>query len=217
VTEADTCISVEGGWAMTARDRILDYVKQFPGRDDDEVAAALALSHRQAANQICRQLAKEGILRRQPGRRGKVVNYLIDGAPIAVPPAPQQSSTADAITEDDVKRALVKMLEPKGWAVEVAWGKQRGIDVVAIRGTERWIIECKGTGSLGPMQNNYFVGVLGELLQRMSGEASKHSIALPDVPKFRRLWSELPGNVKTKLALSALFVSRDGTVIELTL
>src|SRR5207249_8057046 len=100
-------------------------------------------------------------------------------------------------------------LEPKGWTVEVAWGRTRGIDIVALRGAERWVIECKGIGSLAPMQNNYFVGVIGELTQRMSDDRAKHSIAFPDVPKFRRLWSELPAMVKERLQLSALFVAED--------
>jgi hypothetical protein len=42
------------------------------------------------------------------------------------------------------------------------------------------------------MQNNYFVSVVGELMQRMNDDRAKHSIAFPDLPKFRRLWSELP-------------------------
>ena len=29
--------------------------------------------------------------------------------------------------EDQVKAALVAMLEPKGWSVEVAWGRQRAL------------------------------------------------------------------------------------------
>ena len=108
------------------------------------------------------------------------------------------------------------MLESNGWSLKVAWGRERGIDIEALRGAERWIIECKGTGSLAPMQNNYFVGVIGELMQRMSDDRAKHSIAFPDLPKFRRLWSELPRTVKERLRLSALFVSGDGNVAELS-
>jgi len=119
------------------------------------------------------------------------------------------------MSEDQVKTALKTMLERDGWSVQVAWGRARGIDIVALRGTERWVIECKGTGSIPPMQNNYFVGVIGELMQRMSDERAKHSIAFPDVPKFRRLWSELPAIVKDRLKLSALLVSEDGTVLEI--
>jgi hypothetical protein len=77
------------------------------------------------------------------------------------------------------------------------------------------VIECKGTGSSPPMQNNYFLGVVGELLQRMHDDSAKHSIAFPDLPKYRRLCSELPANVKQRLQLTVLFVTADGVVQEL--
>jgi hypothetical protein len=99
------------------------------------------------------------------------------------------------------------MLKPKGWSVEVTWRRKRGFDIVALRGAERWVTECKGTGSLAPMQNNYFVSVVGELMERDDRA---------DVPKFRRLWFERPARVKERLHLSALFVSEDGGVLELT-
>jgi len=49
----------------------------------------------------------------------------------------------------------------------------------------------------------------------MSDERAKHSIAFPDVPNFRRLWAELPAMVKARLKLSVLFVSGDGSVVEI--
>jgi hypothetical protein len=107
------------------------------------------------------------------------------------------------------------MLESEGWSVQVAWGRSRGIDITATRDQERWVIECKGTGSRHEMQNNYFLGVLGELLQRMHDDHAKHSIAFPDLSKYRRLWSELPLSVKQRLRLTALFVAADGGVHEL--
>jgi hypothetical protein len=38
----------------------------------------------------------------------------------------------------------------------------------------RWVIEAKGGGSLNPMRVNYFLAVLGELLQRMSDPCARH-------------------------------------------
>lgn len=101
-----------------------------------------------------------------------------------------------------------------GWTVAVAMGRERGADVIATRGGERWIIECKGSGSLPPMDNNYFIGALGELLQRMTDDAARYSVAFPDQPKFRRLWSELPEHPKRSLGLSCLFVSPTGNIVE---
>lgn len=204
---------------------MLHYVARFPGRNDDKIASALNIVPRQTVNQICRKLFQEKLLRRERGENGKLVNFVIaEGYPQTAlalplistnPTKKYERASSSVMSEDQVKTALVAMLEPKGWSVEVAWGKKRGIDIVALRGEERWIIECKGTGSLAPMQNNYFVGVIGELLQRMSDERAKHSIAFPDHPKFRRLWSELPAVAKERLRLTALFVSEDGSVVEL--
>jgi hypothetical protein len=120
-----------------------------------------------------------------------------------------------ALTEDEVKASLLTLLTAQGWATEVAWGKARGMDIAASKDGQRWLIECKGSGSLAPMQNNYFVGVIGEIVQRMADPEAKHSIAFPDLAKLRRLWSELPKHVKHTLKLTALFVASDGTVTEL--
>ncbi len=64
------------------------------------------------------------------------------------------------------------------------------------------------------MRVNYFLGVLGELLQRMTDPAAKYSIALPDLPQFRRLWDRLPELAKQRTGISALFVSESGRVDE---
>jgi len=61
---------------------------------------------------------------------------------------------------------------------------------------------------------NYFIGILGETLQRMNDPASKYSIALPDVQQFRRLWDRLPRLAKQRTQITALFVNADGQVIE---
>ena len=49
--------------------------------------------------------------------------------------------------EDDVKRSVAAWLEETGWAVHVRWGRTRGVDIEATRGSERWVIEAKGCGS----------------------------------------------------------------------
>lgn len=200
---------------MNNSERVLEFVSRFPGRDDDEIAAALKITPRQTVNIICRRLCETNVLRRERGPKGKLVNFAtgqMTQAPRPTIPAPKQS--LGAMSEDQVKAAIDSKLDADGWSVQVAWGRERGIDIVASRKNEKWIIECKGTGSIPPMQNNHFVGVIGELMQRMTDDSAKHSIAFPDLPKFRRLWSELPVMVKDRLKLSALFVSDNGDIIE---
>jgi len=118
-----------------------------------------------------------------------------------------------------VKRHIQSWLEAAGWRVEVRWGRGgrgHGVDVDASRGSERWRIEVKGGGSLDPMRVNYFLAVLGELLQRMDDPAARYSIALPDMKQFRGLWSRLPTLAKTRTHITALFVAASGEVVEVS-
>ena len=124
-------------------------------------------------------------------------------------------ASADALSEDDIKRLLTRSLEERGWQVQVAWGHERGVDVTAVKDGRRWIIEAKGCGSRPEMRVNYFLAVLGTLLQRMSDPDALYSIAVPDMPQFRRLWERLPAIAKQRLGATALFVS-EGAVEEAT-
>ncbi len=118
------------------------------------------------------------------------------------------------LSEDGVKRASQLWLEESGWQVSVIWGRGRGIDVIATKDGRRWVIEAKGCGSLDPMRVNYFLAILGELLQRMDDPDARYSIALPDLKQFRRLWQRLPDLVKSRTTISALFVDGSGRVEE---
>ena len=119
-------------------------------------------------------------------------------------------------SEDDVKRSLQSWLEASGWAVSIAWGRDRGIDVEGTRDGKRWIIEAKGCGSLNAMRVNYFLSILGELLQRMNDPDAHYSVALPDMKQFRGLWQRLPELAKSRTQISALFVGPSGHVEEVS-
>lgn len=56
------------------------------------------------------------------------------------------------------------------------------------------------------MRVAYFLGVLGEVLCRMTDPDAKYSIAIPDVPQFRNLWRRLPAEAKSRTRIAALFV-----------
>lgn len=118
----------------------------------------------------------------------------------------------ELLQEDAMKEILKGWLERGGYEVTTAWGKTTGRDMVATRPCETWIIEVKGCGSLSAMRVNYFVGVLGETLQRMADAQAKYSIALPDMKQFRGLWTRLPAEAKTRTGISCLFVRTDGSV-----
>lgn len=118
------------------------------------------------------------------------------------------------LQEDTLKLALESWLHNHDWCTTVAWGKSRGIDIVATRGSERWVIEVKGIGSRPEMRVNYFIGILGETLQRMDDPNSKYSIALPDVSQFHGLWGRLPHVAKERTKITALFVNEQAQVTE---
>lgn len=122
----------------------------------------------------------------------------------------------NGLSEDEVKQRIKAWLEASGWQVAVAWGRVRGIDVQATKGKERWLIEAKGCGSLGAMRVNYFLSMLGELLQRMDDAQARYSIALPDMKQFRGLWQRLPLLAKTRTGISVLFVDAAGNVEDST-
>lgn len=119
------------------------------------------------------------------------------------------------LSEDECKKYIETQLIQQEWEVKVAWGKIRGIDVEAFKGKERWIIEVKGSGSRQQMRVNYFVGMLGELLQRMDDPNAKYSIALPDMKQFRGLWQRLPKLAKERMGITMLFVDENGKVEEI--
>ncbi|HEY0644386.1 MAG TPA: hypothetical protein VGD39_13255 [Nocardioides sp.] len=71
-------------------------------------------------------------------------------------------------------------LRAEGFAVEVAWGRASGIDVVARHPDgRRYVIEAKAeVGIAGAQQHTYFVGMLGELVQRMADWVDRTSEGL---------------------------------------
>lgn len=124
----------------------------------------------------------------------------------------------DALSEDQIKEAIKNWLEGENWRTTIAWGKKQGIDIEAVHNQtqKRWIIEVKGPGSRPPMRVNYFIGILGETLQRMSDIKADYSIALPDLPQYRNLWTKLPSLAKKRTTITLLLITKDGKVSHIT-
>lgn len=202
----------------TLPQQIVDLLNKSPGMTDREITSALrsAASPQQPINIAARALAQKGILIRKVREDGLIGNYP-SGHSIPPPKAAPVARNVEGrnhLSEDQVKEFLRAWLEMDGWLTEVAWGRARGIDIDARRGSERWVIEVKGVGSRPEMRVNYFIGMLGETLQRMKDPSAKYSIAMPDLPQFRGLWSRLPALAKVRTTISALFVSAEGFVEE---
>jgi len=202
---------------VTLKDRILALVAATPGLTDRELTDNLmgADAGQQAVNQAARALAASGRLKRHARHDGKLGNYPVGklDADTNGTHAVRSNMNGDhAVSEDDVKRSLQAWLEAAGWQVIVKWGRAHGLDIDARRDDKRWVIEAKGSGSLDAMRVNYFLAILGELLQRMDDATAQYSVALPDMKQFRGLWSRLPSLAKSRTGITALFVAPSGEV-----
>ncbi len=203
--------------ASAMREQILKLVSAQPGITDREIANVILGRgvHPSRVNQACRRLVDAGELMRHHRAEGRLGNHPAGRVPSPsrlTPAEPSDRSETDRLAEDEVKRLLQTWLEADGWQTEVASGHKPGIDIIARRGEETWIIEAKGCGSLQPMRVNYFISTLGELLQRMDAAEAGYSIALPNMQQFRGLWSRLPELACRRTGITALFVSADGQI-----
>lgn len=200
--------------------RLQELIKSEPGLSDRELTDRLLGSSagQQSINQAARSLAAQGLVRRHKRPDGILGNYPGD----FVPPhgetttSVEKNHDVEALSEDEIKRVLESFLKSGGWEVQVAWGKERGIDIEAFRGTHRWVIEVKGPGSRQQMRVNYFLAILGETLQRMDDPEARYSIALPDLQQYRNLWNRLPRLAKHRTQISLLLIGEDGAVTELS-
>ncbi len=199
----------------TLKNRIVELLAHEPGLSDREITNRLTGvgTPQQPVNQACRSLAEKGVIRRRKRSDGLIGNYLRTTNPSEYRQQPRATTQEDdALSEDNIKAVLKEWLVNQGWDVSVAWGRTQGIDMEAFRENDRWIIEVKGRGSRSAMRVNYFLGVLGETLQRMNDPNARYSIALPDLPQYRSLWERLPSLAKKRTGISALFVDRHGKV-----
>ena len=202
--------------------RILSLVSQTPGLSDRQIANHLlgTSAAQQPVNIAARGLVTKGRLVRRRREDGLIGNYLegAAAAPMPMQERPRNSAAASGkdLSEDRLKHYLREWFRANGWEAVVAWGHERGIDIDAVCNEKRWLVEVKGIGSRPEMRVNYFIGILGETLQRMNDPASKYSIALPDVQQFRRLWDRLPRLAKQRTQITALFVNVNGQVTEVS-
>lgn len=198
---------------MTVRERIIEYVKEYPGATDTEIEKALSKSH-QHINQECRNLEKEGYLvrKRNLEKNNLIGNFPLDKIHTLSTHQILQSNDIKSLQEDDIKAILNNYLIKNGWSTKVAWGHRQGIDIEACRADQRWIIEVKGAGSRQPMRVNYFISILGEILQRMDDDNARYSIAFPNIKQYRKLWNKLPELAKQRTMVDLILVDEKGNI-----
>lgn len=196
----------------TLGERILEAIRYAP-LDDDVLAVRLEVSSRQAVNQAARRLELAGRLRRHVGPEGKIVNeWIAPGATMltAVLQPKVIPKTGPLMSEDKVKDAVRGWLTEQGFSVAVAMGRERGIDIDAKHPDgRRWIIEAKGEVASNQQQGNYFLGAMGELLQRMADPEPTYALALPSNRRYRGLVRRLPALARQRIGLVVLWVDTE--------
>lgn len=198
-------------------DKLFAEIQKTPGLSDRELTDILCGvdKHPSRVNQEARLLESSKRIVRRRRVDGLIGNYPEGAvADAAKPVKPEIARTPERLSEDEIKEFLDAWLQSQGWSTRIAWHKSRGVDIEALRDGQRWLIEVKGLGSRDAMRVNYFLGILGEILQRMADPDAKYSIALPDIAQFHGLWSRLPELAKSRTTITALFVSPDGIVRE---
>lgn len=110
------------------------------------------------------------------------------------------------LNEESVKASVAEFLRNQGYTVAVGKKRERGPDIRASREGLKLIVEAKGEGSRNEMFNNFFVSILGEILQRMNEQAAEYGIALPAHRKYARLIEELSDNPRFVLRLNFYLV-----------
>ena len=60
------------------------------------------------------------------------------------------------------------------------------------------------------MRVNYFLSMLGEILQRMDNEKYQYYIALPKIKQYENLWQRLPLIAKRRTQIKLILVDSNG-------
>ena len=188
---------------MTIRGRIIAFLEEHPeGIDDDALAEALQLKHRQQANSRCRQLAKDGLVERRRMAR-KIHNFWL-GAGEAGPDDISQAELRHAVSgstpwfwEGNVQGAVVQYLAERDSIIQSVAdtaSRQRGKDIVAERNGKRLWITVKGyprgTERTPPstQAGHWFKQAVFDIIEyRGESIVAQLGMALPDFPRYRSL------------------------------
>lgn len=118
----------------TVRTQVLDVLAPGTPLDDDQIARRLGII-RQQVNQACRRLEREGLLIREPGTQGKIVNRISSKAREPSEPNVRSGAFSDWFWEGNVQDAIKSHLTKEGWTIREesdTASQERGVDLVAV-------------------------------------------------------------------------------------
>jgi Holliday junction resolvase-like predicted endonuclease len=144
---------------------------------------------------------------------------------------PRRASPGEWHTEARVQSAVISFLVRNGWQITSSADtarREHGIDIVALRQGHTVAIEVKGfpsrfyadpsradeqkrTQPSTQAKHWYAQAVLAAMLTRSRRPQDQAVIALPDFPRYRKLYSESAGSLQ-QCAIELWWVSEDGAV-----
>lgn len=99
---------------LTHRDRLLEYITDNPGLDDDQLSSVLQIIPRQTVNVICRQLESEKLIVRSKSN-GKIRNFPMDTTQVT------NESITDSVAQIDKTRTIVSDEESDSYFEELSF------------------------------------------------------------------------------------------------
>lgn len=107
--------------------------------------------------------------------------------------------------EGFIQKSIEAYFEQAGYYIE----KDGQVDLIATKGSEKWIIEAKGiTSAIGTDFNT----CLGQLIKSMTSDQNKYAIAIPKHPKYKHQCDLLSDYFRQLVKLHILVVDSTGDV-----
>ncbi len=104
-----------------------------------------------------------------------------------------------------VQASIEEYFEQQGYEVE----KDGQVDLIAVKGSDRWVVEAKGiTEAIGTDFNT----CLGQLVKCMTSREDKYAIAIPKHVKYKRQCSMLSSYFRELVQLHILVIDDQGAV-----
>jgi len=104
-----------------------------------------------------------------------------------------------------VQTSIEKYFEYQGYALD----NEGQVDLIAVKESDRWIVEAKG---ISEAIGTDFNTCIGQLVKSMVSDESKYAIAIPKHPKYKRQCLLLSSYFRELVQLYILVVDDNGEV-----
>lgn len=222
---------------MTIRDRIIDHLKNHPeGIDDDDLAFNLGLKSRQQANSRCRQLEKEGFVKRVV-IGGKIHNFWAENFypktsteirvqenSLSAKTSKQQIATpkfSNWFWEGNVQSKVINFLVSQKYQIRSVANTafhQTGIDIIAEKNGKKLWVSVKGypqgteKTNASTQSRHWFKHAIFDIIDyRERDKEAFLAVAFPDFRTYRNLSKKITW-FQAAAKFIYIWVKEDGSV-----